>query len=438
MIPENPKENSNITREDELLSSSSQLINGLDSIRYRLQGVSIKQNVDALLEAFQYGQKGMELVIQALDNDIRQVRQSALLLLSDSTEVTAGQALWNYLPFAKMQCLHTLTEFNLDCYNPEQHHPYSFAIADYNNTLICYWDIYYKGSFVNVWHLGTGQSKKDFRLGMAHEFALGKSGRVSIISFQDLLWPLDIETQENIGTFPDNLIPTVQAHHHCLAVCPTKQPLVATGYTQGRTGELEIWDYETSTRRLHHQFQDVALIPYDNSWNQSKLNLWLTTPFLFTPDGKFLVARFKQRLQNRLQLWNTETGELIQTLDNLPALTVNSLATRLDGQILACGIRHDEVCVWELKSDRILYTSSGVAPCLMSSDGRVLIYCTDNYEIVVWDLAMNRKLCTLQGHTAPIGYVAMSSDREFIASYSIDRTIKIWGVPEPINSCSNL
>lgn len=82
--------------------------------------------------------------------------------------------------------------------------------------------------------------------------------------------------------------------------------------------------------------------------------------------------------------------------------------------------------------DRILYTSSDIAPCLMSSDGRVLISCTDNYEIVVWDLAMNTKLCTLQGHTAPIAYVAMSSDRNFIASYSIDRTIKIWGVSESL------
>jgi len=42
---------------------------------------------------------------------------------------------------------------------------------------------------------------------------------------------------------------------------------------------------------------------------------------------------------------------------------------------------------------------------------------------------MNIKLGILQGHTAPIAYVAISSDRNFIASYSIDRTIKIWGVP---------
>ncbi len=40
------------------------------------------------------------------------------------------------------------------------------------------------------------------------------------------------------------------------------------------------------------------------------------------------------------------TGELIQTLDNLPTMTVNGLANRFDGQILACGIRGKEcVCV---------------------------------------------------------------------------------------------
>lgn len=76
-------------------------------------------------------------------------------------------------------------------------------------------------------------------------------------------------------------------------------------------------------------------------------------------------------------------------------------------------------------SDRILYNSVAVAPCLMSNDGRVLICCTDSYEIIIWDLATNSQLQVLQGHTAPIAYMAMSDDREFVASYSIDRVIKL-------------
>ncbi|MGB3205964.1 MAG: hypothetical protein WBB28_13320, partial [Crinalium sp.] len=300
---------------------------------YRLQGNSIEQKIDALLDALEYGQKGIELVVNALDDRTRVVRQSALLLLSDSNEDIAIQAIWNHLPFAKMQCLHTLTEFNLDCYNPEQHHPDYFAIADYNNTLVCYWDLRYKASSVNVWNLETGQQTKNFVLSNAHEFGLGKEGRVCIVNFQDLVWALDTETQEHIGTYPDYFISVLALHHRCFNVSKSKQPLIATGSSIGWAGEFEIWDYETYTRRLHYQFQDLALVPHGQSWNLSELERLrnYASPFLFTPDGNFLVARFRQKKHSLLQLWDLEKVELIQTLDNLPLLTVNALAICPDG-----------------------------------------------------------------------------------------------------------
>ncbi|AFZ57005.1 hypothetical protein H6G54_11700 [Anabaena cylindrica FACHB-243] len=45
------------------------------------------------------------------------------------------------------------------------------------------------------------------------------------------------------------------------------------------------------------------------------------------------------------------------------------------------GTRESQVCVWELISDKILYQSTEVSPCLMSADGRVLIQCTKEFEI---------------------------------------------------------
>ncbi len=65
MISEKPTDNSNVMREHDLVSSSSPAIQGLEGIRYRLRGASTKEKVDALLEAFQYGHKGIDLVIQA-------------------------------------------------------------------------------------------------------------------------------------------------------------------------------------------------------------------------------------------------------------------------------------------------------------------------------------------------------------------------------------
>ncbi|MBW4558481.1 MAG: hypothetical protein KME59_21655 [Trichormus sp. ATA11-4-KO1] len=412
-----------------LLASSITRQQELENIHRQLQGNSTKEKVDALLDAFQYGQPGIELISQALNDHTREVRQSAFLLLSDCHEDIARQAIWNYLPFKKMQCLHTLTNFNYS--NLEQHHPYYFAIANYNNTLICYWDLNYKYSVINVWDLKTGQQRRNLELDTAHEFSLGKNGKVSVISFQDLVWVLDTETHKLINDdCPDYFIHPIFPNSHCFTVCPTQNPLLAIGSTIGRKGEFEVWNYETRIRHFSYQFQDIALITQWTTWNTLEVQRLLNSvsPLLFTPDGKFLLARFQQQKHCMLQIWNLETGNLLQQLENLPVLTVHSLAIGSDGQVLACGIRENQVCVWELLSDRIIYTFSGAASCLMSFNGRILIYCTDDNEIIVWDLALNSKLCILQGHSAPIAYIAMSNDYEFIASYSIDRSIKIWGL----------
>lgn len=432
MDEQKPKDDSAVLGGQNSFDSYSLVLGGLQGVRNRLQSNCSNQKVDALLDALQYGHAGIEVVAQALGDRRREVRQSAFLLLSDTNEDVAKQAIWNHLPWKKMHCLQTLTEFNLDCYAPEQHHPDYFAIANYNNTLLCYWDLTYKQSSINIWDLETLQRKIDFTGVFAHEFGLGKQGKVCILSFQHLAWALETETQKHIGTYPNCLMRVVEPNYHGFAVCPTKEPLFATGSYVGRAGKLEIWGYETYTRRLYYQFEDMVLYAVEKSLHLLEERFCVrVSPLLFSPDGRFLVARFQQRTGARLQLWESNTGELLHTIDNLPvSLTSYALAIDSNGQILACGTREDKVCVWELISDCILYNFFAVAPCLMSNDGRVLIYCTDSYEIVIWDLATNSQLQVLQGHTAPIAYMAMSDDREFVASYSIDRAIKIWGVSE--------
>ena len=120
----------------------------------------------------------------------------------------------------------------------------------------------------------------------------------------------------------------------------------------------------------------------------------------------------------------------MQTLENLPKLTITSVGVSPDGTIIACGIREEKVCAWELQSDRIIYTASEVSPCILSTDGRVLIYATASYEIVVRDLVADRELVTLRGHDAAISYLALSEDRQFLASYSTNCPIKIWAIPD--------
>lgn len=128
MDEQKPEDDSAVLGGQNSFDSSSLVLGGLQGVRNRLQSNWSNQKVDVLLDALQYGQAGIELVAQALGDRNREIRQSAFLLLSDTNENVAKQAIWNHLPWEKMQCLQTLTEFNLDCYAPEQHPDY-FAIA---------------------------------------------------------------------------------------------------------------------------------------------------------------------------------------------------------------------------------------------------------------------------------------------------------------------
>lgn len=82
-----------------------------------------------------------------------------------------------------------------------------------------------------------------------------------------------------------------------------------------------------------------------------------------------------------------------------------------------------------MQTDTIIFTVDEMCPCILSDNGRVLIYATASYEIVVRDLVEKKELSKLTGHNAPIVYLTLSEDYEFIASYSVDRQIKIWGMP---------
>jgi WD40 repeat protein len=411
----------------------------LENIRQRLKSTSSKERIDALLDAFELGELGIKLIATALEDRNREVRQAAFILLSESDRDIAKQALWNYLPFGKMQCLHTLTKFQIDFpffYNPE---PERFAIADYNNSLVCYWSLDYKHSFIHIWDLASGESKQYCNCS-THEFGLAQEGRILCFTYQDWFGKIKIDKACDVDTKFDEIFSEFSTPtNFAFSICPTKDSLVAYGHTTNYSGELKIVDYETNTCYLHYKFKQLALMT-QHFMTSGGLSigdyLQCLSPLMFTPDGRFLIAHFRRhRRLSMLQIWDKETGQIVPTMATLPPitetslLTITSLAVCPDDTILAGGIRDGKVCVWELLSDSILYNCSELSSCVLSSDGRVLIYSTANHEIIVYDLVTQQKLSTLQGHSNFISHISLSRDREFIASYSIDETIKIWGIP---------
>lgn len=374
-------------------------------------------------------EEGIKLIIKTLDDKARKVRQTSLLLLIESETKIAKQALWNYSLFSKMQESNTITEFNLRDYDFRNYQPSYLAISNHNNTLICHWRCspYY---FINAWELTTGILKKSCLLQYAEICRLGKNGEDILCSFDDFISRISIEELEDFGDQTIMADPDMGSNSCAFAVA-FSLPLVSGGSNFGgfRGGTLKIRDYINSDYYLDYSFNGLRL----SNHHINTGNLWQTntSSLFFTPDDKILIAHFvPNRLYSNLKLWNVQTGKLIQTIENLPKLTITSVGVCPDGTIIACGIREEKICTWELQKDKIIFTTDEMCPCILSENGRVLIYATANNEIVIRDLVKQQELCRLIGHNAPIAYLTLSTDYEFIASYSIDRQIKIWGIPE--------
>jgi WD40 repeat protein len=322
----------------------------LEQIELQLSDKDSEVRINALLDACELGEVGIKLVVQALEDKTRKVRQAALILLAESDKEIAKQALCNYLPFLKMQCLHTISELNLDCKNSQLHHFQHLTIANYSNKLVSYWHLD-KDSCHHFWDMAKGELEECL-CSRSNQYALTKDGKRAIFSYYDFLFWAKVEEAYKCSTGLSNYFvefeqcnittesPTYDAH----AVCSRKN-LVAIGNTFGgyRGGELQIVDYEKNTILFQYSFGEYALSThyvYTNTDNPEDLWKKNLSPLMFTPDDKILIAHFVlNRLYSTIKLWNINSGELIQTIENTPKLIITSVGLYLDRTIIVCGIK---------------------------------------------------------------------------------------------------
>ena len=83
------------------------VLGGLERVKQVLAIKGVEPQIDALLDALQYGQAGLDLVIQALEFKSEEVQEAAYWLLQDSIEPRVKLALQAYNPFLFFECLCT-------------------------------------------------------------------------------------------------------------------------------------------------------------------------------------------------------------------------------------------------------------------------------------------------------------------------------------------
>jgi WD40 repeat protein len=134
---------------------------------------------------------------------------------------------------------------------------------------------------------------------------------------------------------------------------------------------------------------------------------------------------------NTIELWDSTTGEITQTLSRQKYWT-SSLAFSPDGHTLASACWDDTVTLWDVATGKALRSISGLADLpselVFSPDGRTLAISNGDNTIQLRDVATGQLLEALRGHTDQILSIAFSADGKTLASGAYDNTIKLWDV----------
>jgi WD40 repeat protein/serine/threonine protein kinase len=192
----------------------------------------------------------------------------------------------------------------------------------------------------------------------------------------------------------------------------------------------------------------------------------------FSPDGKRLASAGGD---GAIKIWNSRTGNVIQTIAKAHADSVVCVAFHTDGKHLAsvgadrrvkvwdltteeevfnesCDVRRKygtaytvafsprdgqqlaagsagTVRVWDWKSHQILHNLHAhdfhSIPVAFSGDGRLVTGVLRD-SLKLWDPKTGGLLRTFAGHRHPISSLAFNTNGERLASASYDRTVKVW------------
>ncbi|RCJ29281.1 hypothetical protein A6769_35770 [Nostoc punctiforme NIES-2108] len=377
------------------------VLGGLEGVRSRLRSSVVEVQVAALSEALNYGEVGLETVIQSLKDQSGQVRLSAYKILQSRTELSSvKQALQDFNPYEFFQCVHTLKAYY------QQVH--SVAIGPDNKTLVCgSGDSRYNNNSINspkVWNLETGKEKFDLRFNHHHTsdinwVAISPDGQKMISAGADkniMIW--DINTGKYIAKLSQNLTIT-----YALAIHPNGESFVSAD----GNGCIKVWQWNLG--------EEVAIL---EGHRRSIYALCIS------PDGKLLISGGEDRT---IKIWDLNSRREIWSLIG-HSHSIRSLAISPDGHYLVSG-SDQRIKIWDMQTGEEIFSFYGhagwVRSIVFSPDGKTFLTAGDQ-NIKVWDLASGKKIFSFQGHAGAIRSLVLSSNGQILVSGGVDNTVKVW------------
>jgi WD40 repeat protein len=150
---------------------------------------------------------------------------------------------------------------------------------------------------------------------------------------------------------------------------------------------------------------------------------------VFSIENKQIVCG-KLGSSNNLQIYNYETGGLIQTL-NGHNNNLNSIEM-LSGQFMASGSNDRRVIIWNLSSYSIKYNLTGhtsTVTCVKRLSSNLMASGDLNSKIIVWNWLSGEQISKLTGHTVGLYLNSLDLyDEQTLISGSYDRKVKFWNI----------
>jgi WD40 repeat protein len=128
---------------------------------------------------------------------------------------------------------------------------------------------------------------------------------------------------------------------------------------------------------------------------------------------------------------------LVATLRSTERVT--SLAFNNDGRALYHN--GDVLCLREIRTRKVIrkFNVAGSVPFVLSADGKRLAAFgggglpKDRGILLVWETASGQQLLSQQCHDGTVTTAAFSPDHRFIATGSVDRTVRLWRIEPTAN-----
>jgi WD40 repeat protein/serine/threonine protein kinase len=192
---------------------------------------------------------------------------------------------------------------------------------------------------------------------------------------------------------------------------------LASGSIPGNKEYVRVWDLTTG--------KEIQQLRDHN---------WAINSVVFSPDGRHVASG---STDTTVRVWDVATGQETARLEPHHEGGVSSVAFSRDGNLLVSGSSDRTVRVWQKGPDartwkllHLLRDPTGPVRSVAFSpliDLRIAWGSMDG-TVKVWDQSTDSTQ-VLRGHTSWVESVAFSPDGKYIASSSLDRTVKIWPTP---------